>query len=368
MSKHLHIVSFDVPLPANYGAVIDVFYKLKALSELGVKIHLHCFYNDRDPKKELEAYCQNITYYKRKMALKSYFSALPFVVKTRSNRKLIRNLNKDNAPVLFEGLHSTYPLYSDQLSKRITFIRAHNIEHNYYKGLAQSENNLFKKIFFNQESTKLKSYQSLLNKASYVLSLSPFEYRYFKKLFNHTLYIPVFHQNTAVQKLSPKGDYALYVGDLRISDNQKAVDFLIGVFKDLEYPLIIASSFRNPTVVKKIKPFSNIQFQQISNKADADKLLANAHINVMLTFQKTGIKLKLINTLFGGRFCIVNNLMVEDTGLTSLCLVADSQNDFKKAVEECINGFFKEKKSNKRRLILQGFNVLESAKKIADLL
>lgn len=368
MSKHLHIVSFDVPLPANYGGVIDVFYKLKALHQLGVKIHLHCFYNDRESKKELETYCENITYYKRKSALKSYFSVLPFVVKTRSDKKLISNLNKDNEPVLFEGLHSTYPLFSGKLSKRVTFVRTHNIEHGYYEGLAKSESSPFKKMFFKQESAKLKPYQSLLSKASHVLSLSPFEYRYFKNLFNHTHYIPVFHQNTEVQKLSPKGDYALYVGDLRISDNQKTVAFLIGVFKDLEYPLIIASSFNNLTVIKKIKPFSNIQFQKISNKTDADKLLADAHINVMLTFQKTGIKLKLINTLFGGRFCIVNNLMVEDTGLASLCLVANTQNEFRKAVEKYISASFEEEEFSKRSLLLKDFNVLENAKKIVELL
>ena len=31
--NHLHIISFDVPYPANYGGVIDVFYRVKALTE-----------------------------------------------------------------------------------------------------------------------------------------------------------------------------------------------------------------------------------------------------------------------------------------------------------------------------------------------
>ena len=39
----LHIISFDVPYPPDYGGAIDVFYKLKALNQEGVKIHLHCF-------------------------------------------------------------------------------------------------------------------------------------------------------------------------------------------------------------------------------------------------------------------------------------------------------------------------------------
>ena len=34
---HLHVIAFDVPYPANYGGVIDVFYRVKALSEAGVR-------------------------------------------------------------------------------------------------------------------------------------------------------------------------------------------------------------------------------------------------------------------------------------------------------------------------------------------
>ena len=39
----LHIVSFNVPWPANYGGVMDVFYRLRALSRAGLRIHLHCY-------------------------------------------------------------------------------------------------------------------------------------------------------------------------------------------------------------------------------------------------------------------------------------------------------------------------------------
>ncbi len=47
--KHLHIISFDIPYPPNYGGVIDVYFKIRTLHELGIKIHLHCFeYPGRD--------------------------------------------------------------------------------------------------------------------------------------------------------------------------------------------------------------------------------------------------------------------------------------------------------------------------------
>ena len=34
----LHVVSFQVPFPPDYGGLIDVYYKLKALKEAGDEI------------------------------------------------------------------------------------------------------------------------------------------------------------------------------------------------------------------------------------------------------------------------------------------------------------------------------------------
>ena len=39
----LHIVTFAVPFPANYGGAIDVWNRIAALKRGGVRIHLHCF-------------------------------------------------------------------------------------------------------------------------------------------------------------------------------------------------------------------------------------------------------------------------------------------------------------------------------------
>ncbi len=368
MSKHLHIVSFDVPLPANYGGVIDVFFKIKALSELGVKIHLHCFYKDRRPQKELEKYCESVNYYKRQTTLKSLRSKLPFVVQSRNSQELIDSLKKDNYPILFEGLHCTYPLLDDAFKSRQTFVRTHNIEHFYYKGLANSETNLAKKVFFNQESKKLKNYEKVLTKAGAVLSISPLEHIYLKSRFKQTVYLPVFHQNNTVKTLSKKGAYALYMADLRISDNLKAARFLTDVFKTIDYPLIIASSFKDSSLIKKIKLFKNISFSEIIKQQQADDLLAHAHLNVMLTFQSTGIKLKLINALFAGRFCLTNTPMIKDTGLESLCLSADTINAFKNLVETYKDKAFTKNLSDQRKKLLGEFSPQKNAQKLVGLI
>jgi len=366
--KHLHIIAFDIPFPANYGGVIDVFYKLKALHQLGVKVHLHCFYEDRTPQTELNHYCESVNYYPRQAKFKSFFSRLPFVVQTRNSKSLLQKLADDNYPILFEGLHSTYPLLRATFKNRKTIVRVHNVEHTYYQGLANSETNWFKKLFFKIESQKLKSYQSILKKATFVLSIAPLEQLYFKNLFQQTHYIPVFHQNNQVKSLSEKGVYAYYVGDLRIADNRKAALFLISVFKNLDYPLVIASSFNNQSVENKIKKSPHIRFVKINAQADADALLADAHLNVMLTFQNTGIKLKLINTLFAGRFCLTNSTMVKDTGLESLCGVANTLNDFKNLVKTYKKEVFTSNDTIMRERYLADFNPLKNAQKLIDLI
>ncbi|HQO50135.1 MAG TPA: glycosyltransferase family 1 protein, partial [Bacteroidales bacterium] len=104
--RHLHIVSFDVPWPANYGGVIDVFYKLRALALKGIKIHLHAFEYGREQAAELEKYCVSVNYYKRDLSKKNLFTNLPYIVSSRNSSELTENLLNDNYPILLEGLHS----------------------------------------------------------------------------------------------------------------------------------------------------------------------------------------------------------------------------------------------------------------------
>ena len=128
MTNKLHIISFDVPYPTNYGGVIDVFYKLKALHHLGVIIYLHVFEYGKGEQVELKKYCKEVFYYPRNSFVKSFISKTPFIVKSRGGNLLIANLNKNAYPILFEGLHTTLPVLKDSLKDRNIYLRAHNIE------------------------------------------------------------------------------------------------------------------------------------------------------------------------------------------------------------------------------------------------
>jgi len=365
----LHIVSFDVPFPPNYGGIIDVFYKIKSLSELGVEIYLHAFKYKTGKSEELKKYCKKVYYYPRETSFNKLFSSLPYIVCSRKNKQLLINLKTIDAPILFEGLHTTYPLVYENFRNRKVLVRAHNIEHNYYKGLAKSETNLIKKIFFISEAKKLESYEKILQKVDYILTISGSENQYFNKTYKtKSIYIPVFHSNKTVKKLTAKGSYALYHGDLGVADNIRAVKYLIDIFKHINYPLKIVGDIKKLKSTTFNKKYSNISFVQLNNQNQLKDLLNKAHINVLPTFQNTGVKLKLINTLYNGRFCIVTKEMVENNGLDSLCIVSNNKTDFTDSILKLIDRDYTNEEMSKREVLLKEFEKKTNTLKIIQIL
>src|ERR1051326_3142853 len=108
--RRLHIISFNVPYPPNYGGVIDVYYKLKALAAQGVGITLHTYQYGRERSQILEKLCEKVYYYKRHIYRDPFFTKLPYIIASRNSVELLDNLLKDEDPVLFEGLHCCYYL------------------------------------------------------------------------------------------------------------------------------------------------------------------------------------------------------------------------------------------------------------------
>ena len=107
MEKHLHIISLNVPYPADYGGVYDLFYKLPALQQQGVLIHLHCFDYGRGEQPELNKYCTEVFYYSRNTSSKLLLGNMPYIVASRKNEKLFQRLLNDKYPLLMEGIHCT---------------------------------------------------------------------------------------------------------------------------------------------------------------------------------------------------------------------------------------------------------------------
>lgn len=372
MSQNLeiHIISFTVPYPANYGGVIDVFYKIKALYESGVKINLHCFKYDRQESAELNKYCKSVNYYNRPKKLIYFFSKTPFIVITRSNKKLLKVLQADQLPIIFEGLHTTCFLNKLSNKNRNIVVRTHNIEHDYYRELAKKEKNLFNKIFFYSEAFKLKHYLRILKTNIKIAGITEKDCSYFKSLNSNTFLIEAFHPHNKVNISTGIGEYILFHGNLSVNENVDATQHIIeNICSKTDFQFKFAGKNPDKKLYKLIDKYKNAKI--IANPSDEkmQDLINNAHINLLITFQDTGIKLKLINALYTGRHCIVNNEMVIGTGLESLCHIHNTPKEIIQKIKELINTAFTKQEINKReQILLKNVNNKYSVQKLINLL
>ena len=340
--KEINIISFDVPFPANYGGVIDVFHKIRAFHKQGFKVHLHCFEYGRGKQVELEKFCTSVNYYKRKTGIGSQLSSLPYIVKSRTSNKLKTNLLKNDFPILFEGLHCCFLLDNDAFKNRFKIVRNHNIEHDYYNGLANIETNPIKRKYFKTEANKLKQFESIIKNADLCLTVSEADQNYFENKYKKNKFIlaSCFHANQSVKINSGNGNYVLYHGNLSVAENNNAAHFIIEqLFNDSEISLKIAGLNPSDELVNLVSNYSTIEL--IKNPSDKElfQLIHNAQINLLYTEQATGLKLKLLNVLFSGRQCIVNSKMVAGTSLKDLCFVEDDIHKLKGLIK---NTFTKE--------------------------
>lgn len=369
-SKRLHIISFDVPYPADYGGVIDVFYKIKALQEQGIKIHLHCFEYGRAEASGLKAICEKVYYYKRKMNKTQLFNSLPFVVVTRSSEKLMENLLQDKHPILFEGLHCCYHLIDERLNGRLMIVRTHNIEHDYYKNLEKVEKSFFRKIYFRTEAKKLEQFESILNKANHVAAISTADTEQLSERYKNVHHITAFHPNEQVTIKEGKGQFCLYHGNLEVGENNEAALYLVNeVFSKINTPFIIAGKKPSKELVAAVSNYTHIQLKGNISTEEINDLIKNAQINVLPTFQATGIKLKLLAALFNGRYCIVNSPMATNTGLEDLCSIKNSPEEMANEIVKLFEKSFEMVEKQRRGLILsENFSNVINVKKIINLL
>lgn len=354
METALQIVAFNIPYPPDYGGVIDIFYKIKALSECGVNIYLHCFEYNRPQATELEKYCRKVFYYPRKKGLLYQFSTKPYIVVSRKNEQLLSNLKANPAPILFEGLHTCYFLNNNSLKNHLKLVRTHNIEHEYYQNLRKVEGNLFRKLFFCIEACKLRSYEKTLKTADQLLAISPNDNLYFDRKFGNSHFSPAFHPFNEIRSKAGKGDYILFHGNLSVAENKQATSFLIKhVIPKLQQKVVIAGKNPSNELMRKIESLPNVELIANLSGDQMNELIENAHVCLLPTFQDTGLKLKLLASLFAGRFCVANTQMIHKTGLEHLCQLADTPTEMIDIINQLFEQEFTSEEIEKRRIILE---------------
>jgi len=361
MSLALNVVSFDVPFPPNYGGVIDVYYKLVALRDAGVKIYLHAFVYGSQPAPQLEELCEKVYYYQRQTGIQANLSLDPYTVRSRQSVELEKNLLSNDFPILFEVLHTCYLLDDARFKNRKKIYRHSNIEHDYYRELARSEKNLIKKLYLKIEAAKLKRFESILSNADLILAVNQTDTAYFRNKFPkvRTEYLPSFHANSNSTNKTGSSDYILFHGNLAISENYEAVIWLARyVFSAINFKVVVAGLRPPAFLLEELAKFPNIQVKASPNEDEMTQLIRNAQLHVLWTSQPTGLKLKLLNVLFKGRFVVCNPNMLAGTEINAdqSLFVCNSPEKFIACINECLYKEFTLELGREREKMTRNFS------------
>lgn len=313
--KRIHIVSFDVPVPADYGGVLDIYLRCKALKQLGFYVILHCYEYGRGRPNSVPEIADEIHFYDRHTSATSLFSALPYIVRSRNSRRLINTLKKDLAPIILEGQHSTYWVHALREQSRIVMVRMHNVEWHYYRKLAEKAENTFQRIFFSMESRKLKRHETKLRQIP-LLCISVADATYYREQGCESYVLPVTIDDSLIlEPLQSKG-FALFHGNLSVAENKDAVMELIRENKrySFPYPVIIAGKNPSELLQEKIR---EIGWQCIPNPSNEalNELLQTCELHLLNGTQETGVKLKVIRAILTGKPCVLTQETVYGTGL-----------------------------------------------------
>lgn len=368
---HLHIVTHDVPWPADYGGVVDLYWKIKTLHSLDVAVHLHCFTQGRPPQPELEKYCASVNYYQRDKSVRRFSFRIPFIVSSRISSELVTNLQKNNYPVLLEGIHCSWYLYKDLLPGRKVIVRLHNAEFEYYRQLARHEKNTLKRLYFLHESRLLKKYERRLANKAQFLAVSEQDEALYRQTFKAVQinYLPVFIPWTMVAGHEGRGFFCLYHGNLSVNENEEAACWLMDeVFASTGIPFVIAGKDPSPALQEKVDRQGNTCLVSNPSDKELNDLIGKAQIHVLPSLNKTGIKLKLLNAVFNGRHCLVNQAAVEGSGLEPYCHIASGAEAFTGKIKELFEEPFTEQEQQNRQGLLQQYNNTANAERLISFL
>ncbi|MBK7885629.1 MAG: glycosyltransferase [Chitinophagaceae bacterium] len=163
--------------------------------------------------------------------------------------------------------------------------------------------------------------------------------------------------------------FCLYHGNLSVNENEEAALWLLQhVFNDLPLPFVIAG--KNPSVKLKkiIAAFPHVRLVSNPSNDEMINLIRQAQINILPSFNNTGIKLKLLFALFNGRHCIVNTAGVIGSGLENLCVIAYTAPVYEALVQEFYSEPFSGEACKARQMYLYDlYNNSKNAQEIMQL-
>ncbi|HEU4902984.1 MAG TPA: glycosyltransferase, partial [Flavisolibacter sp.] len=183
--------------------------------------------------------------------------------------------------------------------------------------------------------------------------------------FRRLSFIPCFIPWQEVRSQEGRGNYCLYHGNLSVSENEEAVLWLIrNVFSRVTIPFVIAGNSISKQLVALTKTYQHIMLVNDPPDDEMQALVRDAHIHVLPSFNRTGVKLKLLNALLNGRFCLTNSNGLQGSRIEKGVLVQNEASEWVSTLNDYMQRDFAASDMEERIAILSLYNNRENAQKL----
>lgn len=357
-SKTILLISQIHPYPHFDGGRMDVYFRIKALSELGHRVILISFFNPLLTVPEtsvLENFCQKvftIPYDRRN--IRKFFAFKPYSIACREVwgeiDRVLDILKKDKCAIdaiIAESPHvmTVVERAKAELDIPQVYLRFHNDEPRFMRSVALSSS-LFsiERVFFLAEAIKYKSYfpkmMNAFDDSVTIWHISFDEFMIFEKRFPHLKhqFLPAGIDISRLQQTRIQhSKKVIFAGALFSPNNVHGLKWYLRevhpllLNEDHDYQLIIAgnSSGANPKDLKYFKNHDRVIFYDTPKCMDSLYEEAQVFINPMLL--GAGVKLKTLDAALRGLPVVTTTIGNEGTGFTNEneVLVADEPKEFK---------------------------------------
>jgi hypothetical protein len=251
---------------------------------------------------------------------------------------------QDEEPIFLEGLHTAGIIEGirKQNPKRKVFLRLHNHEAAYYQELAQNETHPLKKFYYALEAQKLKRYEpAILRLPNALFVISRQEVDWAKRYNPQTYWLPAFFYEPTtiletpllknnVASLAPSFEQLkevslLYPANFSIPTNQRAASFLIQKILPLlprKCKLILAGK----AIPRKWQKLKHPQLFCYNCPQDMETIRQKATVIILPGRQKTGVKLKFLESVLRHPRVWASQTVVEGSGLEPWAFIFEESN------------------------------------------
>jgi len=349
--KSILLVAMDFPYPPGHGAAVDIWTRLLVLEEMGYRVDLLATVNEMpNPHlmRTVREHVGNLWIVRRRGALRSVLSFLPFQVRSRMD---LENIQLDHSydAIVLESEYVAAFLKHPAARRAKLILRLHNEQVGYFRDLAEGAKSWLKKLYYYSESLRFRCFSPrVIRKCDLLWFISDSERQ--QHVDNNpqhkskSYFVPTQVNPKTLRPFVGGGRTVLFVGTLTITHNIDAVAWFI----EKVHPLLnelegYAFQVAGRTAGKPIPQLKQLvhQHKHVLLEEDPvvlDGLYQNAAVFVNPVICGAGVKIKLVQALEAGMPVVSTSMGMEGTGFKPSIhlLVADTPQDFATCVRRLI--------------------------------